>query len=54
MAVKDNIGEVCELGRSLENDMVEIGVIDESQIVLGKPFPLVLTPREGAGKMNFI
>lgn len=45
-------GTICAIGKSLENDSVKIGDIEESREVLGKPFPLVLEPRDT--KMNFV
>jgi len=45
-------GTICEIAKSLEDNLVRIGDIEESREILGKPFPLVLEPRES--KMNFV
>ena len=37
----------CELARSLENDLIKIGECPTQRLVLGKPFPFVLSPRDG-------
>jgi len=52
MENKESKGEVCDVAKSLENDLVKIGDIPEMTAVLGKPFPLVLTPR--SEKVNFV
>ena len=43
---------LCDVAKSLENDLVKVGNIPEMQIVLGKPFPLVLMPV--SERINFI
>lgn len=49
-------GELCDVAKSLISDLVTIGMIQESQVVLGKPFPLVLVPKNAdiGEKLNFI
>ena len=42
-----------ELFLSLENELIQVGTLDGQTTVYGKPFPLVLTPREGQ-KLNFV
>ena len=37
-------GQLCDLAKSLNTDLVRIGTIPEQQEILGKPFPLVLEP----------
>ena len=46
-------GELCDVARSLETELVKIGAIEESQEIFGKPFPLVLVPR-GGEHVNFV
>ena len=47
-------GDLCDVAKSLETDLVQIGMIDQSQVVLGKPFPLVLVPQSDQKVVNFI
>ena len=43
---------LCEVAKSLENDLIQVGSIPEMQTILGKPFPLILEPK--SEKLNFI
>jgi hypothetical protein len=43
---------LCDVAKSLENDLIKIGSIPEMQIILGKPFPLIIEAK--SEKMNFI
>ena len=42
-----------ELFLSLENDLIQVGTMEGQTTVYVKPFPLVLTPRDGK-KLNFV
>ena len=44
---------LCDVAKSLENGVGKIGTIPEQQTVLGKPFPLVISPSSD-DKINFI
>ena len=46
-------GNLCDVAKSLENDIVKIGQLDDQKLVLGKPFPLTLVPAENT-HVNFI
>jgi hypothetical protein len=39
---------------SLETDLIQIGRMEGQTEVYGKPFPLVLTPREGVKSVNHV
>jgi len=43
---------LCDVAKSLENDLICIGSIPEMQTVLGKPFPLVIQCKTET--LNFI
>ena len=49
-------GELCDVAKSLISEQVTIGMIEESQVILGKPFPLVLVPKNAdkGEKVNFV
>jgi len=44
---------LCDVAKSLATGPVELGTIEGQQTVLGKPFPLVLSPAAGV-HVNFI
>lgn len=45
--------ELTDDAKQLENETIQIGTIPEATLVYGKPFPLVLVPRNDA-KVNFV
>ena len=47
------MGELCDVAKSLETDLIGFGHEEEGRIVLGKPFPLVIAPKNGQ-KLNFV
>mmetsp|Transcript_7095 Transcript_7095/g.11951 ORF Transcript_7095/g.11951 Transcript_7095/m.11951 type:complete len:597 (-) Transcript_7095:312-2102(-) len=50
----ENTQGLCPLALSLQNDLVSIGTIPESRLVLGKAYPLVLVPKAGDKSVNFL